>query len=220
MKRYQSLFDCIFTGSIKEAIINPKYMQELIQLLKDNQPQISTHVFSFKMAEILSKILKSYKIDFEIINDISSDRFLKTGRYDHTTMTITLFGVYNNLYKIIQSEESFNKFLKEFKELAGHELIHREQYVKDVSIFLTHKATDDIKTYLSDKKEIMAYAWQIVEYMRYSLTDHQIYSLLKSDNSEKYEYHNALFQYHKHFTIQDKELQLFYKYMYLYLGEK
>ena len=67
----------------------------------------------------------------------------------------------------------------------------------------------------------MAYAWQITDSLKQKgLSNEKCRKLLQSEDDKKLRLsHDALTQYHKFFTIQDFELKLLYKYMYLYLED-
>ena len=85
------------------------------------------------------------------------------------------------------------------------------------SILNLQKRITNEKEYMSDKHEIMAYAFNTVEYFRMiGLTDLDLISRLKKKDIML----NSCFFYQKYnevFNMEDKELKLYFKYMYMYL---
>jgi uncharacterized protein (UPF0335 family) len=115
------------------------------------------------------------------------------------------------------------KFLQVFKELVGHELIHRGQFLtvknkEDREKIFKNNLQDNIK-YYSRKTEIMSYAWQIIEELRFQgFSNKKIinYIHIKRKDDELYPEKEILDYYI--FTFRDSDiLKRLYKYMYEYL---
>lgn len=100
--------------------------------------------------------------------------------------------------------------------------IYEEQYIKSHNVKLRaevhSKHYDDQIKYLSDKQEIMARAWEIIELFKlrnYSIEE--IKNILKNgDIRLKYTVH-PLRVYHDWFDKDSSVIKLLYKYMYGYL---
>lgn len=151
----------------------------------------------------------------------------------------------NNFRKnfLNQNEKLFNTFY----ELICHELVHRGQLLlkryKDSVIMMNKRLRDDLKIksnddlseeektlllykrYLSDVNEIMAYANQIVEELRFKgLSDKNIIQLIKGFKIPS-EYSSGAKMYNDYFSITDKNdykiLKKLYSYIYGYVtGEE
>jgi hypothetical protein len=76
------------------------------------------------------------------------------------------------------------------------------------------------KEYLADKQEIMANAFNSIEYFRFmGIEDNQLKGFLKNKNPLL----KSCVWYKKYlelFTNEDKELKLYYKYLYMYLDNQ
>lgn len=118
------------------------------------------------------------------------------------------------------------KFEEEFKKhllfILKHELIHRGQHLRVHNVKLRaevhNKEYENQIKYLSDKQEIMARAWEIVELFKlrnYSIEE--IKNILKSNDIRlKYTVH-PLRVYLDWFDKDSNVIKLLYKYMYGYL---
>ena len=125
---------------------------------------------------------------------------------------------------MISKELFYNKissdykwFLKKFKRILDHELIHRVQgqKINFNKIKPLHQDTNDIEKYLSNKQEIMSYAKNIIEdLLRKQGTPEKVLKLLQNPplNINK-----DLKNYLLNFELGSKTMKKLYKYMYEYL---
>ena len=114
-----------------------------------------------------------------------------------------------------------NPTTKQILNMLGHELIHREQYLKIEDDKLREKifkSNLDPKTYLSKKYELMSYAWQIIEFFKLTgKTDEEIKKILQHNSMLKFSFSPVLLFYHETFKNNPDVLKRLYKYMYEYL---
>jgi hypothetical protein len=85
-------------------------------------------------------------------------------------------------------------------------------------VFLNISNQENIKEQLSNNQEIMAYAWQAVEELRYRFgNDKEILEHIKKYDLMFFRHSAILSAYYSLFEKDDPILKKFYKYMYLYL---
>ena len=115
------------------------------------------------------------------------------------------------------------KFLQTFKELIGHELIHRSQFInrhlnKSESNIIKGPP-QEFKKYVSQKTEIMSYAWQIIEELRFKgFADKEILNYIQSKRSnENLNPDNSMLDYYIYNFRDTSVLNLLFKYMYEYI---
>jgi len=226
MRRYVQLFqNDVYSADLLEAVFIPKKeVIAILELLNKNKSIIfKQKLQDYELCKYLSSILKSYKILFtyEKLEDDEENNFFLKGSYNHISDIISIPCLSKINY--ISEDNYFNLFLKTFQLLIGHELVHRMEYIQRALEKLSNKIgkDKDPKKYLSDPDEIMAYAWQTVEELRYRFGDDQeILNLIKSDSPIKYRVSYALTIYKTNFSLDEKLLKLFYKYVYMYLDSK
>ena len=112
-----------------------------------------------------------------------------------------------------------------FRDLIKHELTHRGQFllkkVNKLNMEKERRTEESFKSYLSNKQEIMAYANQAIEELRFEgFTDNEIIIMLKSYNfgssgSTAIKHYVTTFK--KDNSKDLKILKQLYKYMYEYL---
>lgn len=132
-------------------------------------------------------------------------------------------GIFINprIVNIAGSRDFEIEFKKWLLLIIKHELIHRGQNLRIKDLKLRSMVMQkDYKThidYLSDKHEIMARAWEIVELFKLiGYGTERIKSMLKSNDIEKMQNY-TLRVYHDWFNMDSDVLKLLYKYMYGYL---
>lgn len=218
---------CIFTGKILEGIIRPnKYTNEISAIVKRNSNLLSQNDNENNIIFLLNSLLyNKYKIHF--IYDENSNRNLpiSIAAYNYKNNDIEV-GITDTLLNNTKDNGILKQLFEQIELIIGHEIIHRLQFGQNKIKKLMNKYNveniDDlnqVRKYLSDKDEIMAYAWQIVEFFKvHDYSKEKIKTLLQSNHldNEKYQY-EPLYYYHKVFTINDTPLKLLYKYMYSYL---
>lgn len=107
----------------------------------------------------------------------------------------------------------YEDFARLLIALIGHELVHREQLLKSVKNFDNIPDPDDIIKYLSDHREIGAYAIQACLELLEQLDKGEILEKLKSESGQN---HLALFSeglkwYVRTFEPGDPVLKKFFK---------
>lgn len=220
MERYNSI--------LSEAVQRPNNYLKLIQdqilknkklILKQSNNKIN------KLLILLSLILKKFKIKFYYKNEISK----YFGIYEAETLldkknTIIIW-CNLSILEIIKNEKIFDRFLYSLLEILGHEIVHRMQLkdIKDKKI-LNILSTKDINNriqYFSNKQEIMAFAWQIIEQFRFiGYSDDKIKEIMKTYKNPKL-IHKKLPEIYKLyiylFNNDNSVLNKLHKYMYEYL---
>lgn len=164
----------------------------------------------------LNKLFKSLYIEFLFVKDLSPIDIVSASTTNNKTQTITIY-LSNNLLQVRETN-NMKLFFLELKSKLSHELIHRIQFIKANQSKLNNQKRDiDEREYLSDKHEIMAFAFNTIEYFRMSgIIDKSILQYIKQNNPIL----NTCFFYKKYmdnFTMEDKELKLYFKYIYMYL---
>lgn len=206
-------------GLFKEAVIDPKkYLQNICDLLEDYIPMFIHYINVDDLLNDLNILFFSDKLNMEYGNNLS-----------YIGIASTDVNVENPVIHIpcstkILSVTAENKkmFMDEFKSMAGHEIIHREQILK---IAHTEKAKRILKyditkrkERLSKKQEIMSIAWQIIhDYKAVGKSNEVIKELLKYKNEIATKHSLMLQQYIEVFPSDHPILKLLYKYMYQYL---
>jgi hypothetical protein len=195
-----------------EAVINIEVEKNEIQNILINFLNKHLNKSINELIPNIENLLKNYKIKFKYIN--SND-------YDPNTNII--YSILTN--KVFLVDKNFDSFINQFISLIGHELIHRYEAIKinnnEITNRLLKRPYNERKKYFGSKYETMAYAWQIVNNFRtLGKKDKNIKILLQAQNDIKFKFGGGiLVLYHKLFTINDEELKLLYKYMYMYLDE-
>jgi hypothetical protein len=232
LEKYTPFFDQL----LQEGALSPvSYFNPIKQLCtkfyKKNKDKSNTK----KICDSLTSILSKYKIKF-IMNMVIADDpdfYIKLGINGANVMFdkyVTIVIHCNELIeKSFKDEHTFNKFLDAFYIVVKHELIHRQQYLRMQSDELvsqighSKKFTTQID-YISDKHEIMAFAWQAVEYFKLrGVSKQNILSVLK-EPKKYFRYDNSIFAAywlaHEKGLITDDTINLFYKYAYYYANEE
>lgn len=232
MKRYVRYFGVEDQFKITEAIINPIiYLNQINKDLKD------LSYFKFKNTSLknialkLNIIFRKSKIQFipqSFIVDDPHEPGVQFGINSSATLsnknnTIGVF-INSNIIKSLQDKDQYQYFIKWLLFNLKHELVHRGQHlkVKDIKIAneIFKKSYKGQLEYLSDKQEIMARAWEIIELFKLlNYTNDNIRKMIQSKDLEKNQ-NFTLRTYHTLFKIDDWQLKLLYKYMYLYLEEE
>jgi hypothetical protein len=231
MKRYVRYFGVDDQFKITEAIINPTLYLDQI-----NKDLYDLAYFKFKnnslknIAAKLNIIFRKSKIQFlpqTFIVDDPHEPGIKFGINGAATLSNknNTIGIYinENIIKSLQNKDYYVFFVKWFLFNLKHELVHRGQHlkVKDAKLAneVFQKSYKDQIEYLSDKQEIMARAWEIVELFKlFNYTDDNIRKIIQSKKPEKFQ-NFTLRTYHLLFNMDDWQIKLLYKYMYLYIEE-
>ena len=210
----------ILFDPLLEAVLIPKQeVFEIIQLLIKNKKEIFVNKNKEeKLCYQLDKILQKYKISFSYDNNNRKDVFIPKGFHEQTNNFIYMI-CSSRIDLINENDKYFYDFLDEFKVLIGHELVHRMQFIqRNHKIVLNSSDQENIKEQLSGNQEIMAYAWQAVEELRYRFgNDKEILEHIKKYDLMFFRHSAILSAYYSLFEKDDSILKKFYKDMYLYL---
>jgi hypothetical protein len=213
MNRYQPYFT--------EAVINPdKYISNNIQPLIN---KTANAIYDSKNMQSICKklnfLFSKLNIEFKNLKDVSPIGILHAPATNNKKKTITIY-LSDNLLNVRQTKD-MRFFFLELKAKLSHELIRRGQFIKADTLDLKgYAANDNELSYMKDRHEIMAYAFNTIEYFRIiGIRDEQLKSYIK----QKHPLLNSCFfytQYANNFTKEDKELKLYYKYIYMYLDNQ
>ncbi|HPJ86589.1 MAG TPA: hypothetical protein PLU55_00585 [Candidatus Pacearchaeota archaeon] len=156
---------------LTEAVIRPNNYAKMLTnyfdyVCKRNKNKLEKGLPFFLFE--LNKRFREYNVIFEIEN-IGSP-YNQRGIHVMSTSTSTGKTIVKCNYKLLESlenKESYNRLLHDFFVLIGHELIHRGQFYYRKYKELLSYAYYNETNYFEDKDEIMAYAWCIVEELRF-----------------------------------------------------
>jgi len=236
MERYKRKYDeNIFMGetmSMLEMVLHP---DNYVNLIKDK-------IISFYNKNIFTDIndlivsLNSYLIDEKIQFKLSDkklskyDSGLQSARYYPKANVIVILYTDDilNAFKMrgqTNDYSDFKWFLEDFEEFLGHETIHRMQSFKDKVNNIKATSTENEKEHYSQTKEIMSYAWQIVQtFKMYGKDEDYIKFILSSKRDEpNVKVINFIPVFKKYYNLFDKDsnvMKLLYKYIYLYIDNK
>ena len=226
MEKYENIL--INDPSIfEENILNPEsYLGVIENKFNILKTQILKGDHSSQwLCDFFTQKFKSDKIVFvnNLQSSIESTGVYK-GAYEPNKNLIYLYCDFN-IEDIQYNEDDYDFFKIDCIEFCGHELVHRLQFVKDkIKNISTHKAKngrDELIKYLSDSKEIMAHAWQIVQiykfYMGKNLDKDFLLKKIAERNVKYIGSNKILWLYLKYFDKNSKVFKLLYKYIYLYL---
>ena len=241
MKRYKSIFydpgtslvamaECEHNGGwieghtglyLYEAVLeNLIELENLEVLLYKNARYIIENNYDFNdITQKLDDIFVNHKLRFMYQSRASIEKYIIDASYNRESDLIIIYYT-TKIEKL--TLDNYKEFVKDFKSLIGHELVHREQSirVKYDDHWKKMKNKDDSQ-YLSDRREVMAYAWQFVNTFRMNgITDKNIKKILQTNSNIKLDIGGIMFKkYHNIFPKNGTILKLLYKYMYLYLED-
>ncbi len=231
MKRYEQLDkrklddtgDLKFMYYVREAVIFPDiYIKDMLGTLTNHIQLFLKKSYTDKeIIKLLIKIFLKDKILFILQPRIAvHGEVLNRGGFKQQSGYFIIFCNFD-ITNIQKDKESYKSFCYEFMDLIGHEMIHRIQYINSKEQWIVKlQNTKDPKKYLFDPHEIMAYAWQIVQYFKLqNYTNKQIKEILSSTNNEKLNC-RTLKAYHYFFDKDSDVIKRLYKYMYQYLDEE
>ena len=213
---------------LHEAVIDISIEKENIKKICKKIKNKIYEVNDFnELKSVLESSFNEYKVTF-LFSDSNENDFIKAGGFNVSEMRIFIF-FHPSLEKTIdeKNEEDYELFCNQLTTILGHEIIHRFQALKieyeELRKKIFKKSKTEAKKYLSNKHEVMAYAWQIINSFKiYGLDYKEIRHILSlGDSSTKFILGGQIFSdYHDLFSMKDDTLKLLYKYMYLYLSEK
>lgn len=219
------------TGTISGPLLERFFFYEAVINVEPEKKEIKNITLSvfkkYKGEQInviipyIEMALSKHKIKFDYLR-AELDVYTSSGRYEPNDDTLHII-LSDKTLKKNPTENDYKEFVNDFSLMVGHELIHRFEAIKMNNIELANRLLKvsilKQKLYYGSKYEIMAYAWQIVNTFRlFGKIDSDIKIMLRSNSDVKFKYGDLMLKkYHDIFTIQDAELKLLYKYMYLYL---
>jgi hypothetical protein len=231
MKRYKPLYPR-YSFNLLESIIKPEsYIKDIEDKLNKFLPTIKNKKYDLK--KLCSKLewhFSKNKIYFfpESSRSNGGELYISRGINNAGTKAdrYSSIGIYCNplLVEIQKSEMFANDFRKWFLFILKHELIHRGQNlaIRDTKLLsqVMVKEFGNEEEYLSDKQEIMARAWEIIELFKLMghFNKEEIKIRIRKYNTYR-GINSTLDSYFKLFTIESDVIKLLYKYMYLYLEE-
>jgi hypothetical protein len=205
-------------------------LSEMKEIVNDSRQQIFDSKDLNQILHILNTILLNRKIKFYYNSRVDDKVYLIGAGYNAATNFI-LISCTNKVTEFYQNRKDkdilFKNFLGNFYRSIGHELIHRYQALKieyeEKRKEVCKKSNEYGKKYLSNKHEIMSYAWQIVNNFRMEgIKDNEIKGILKTDSNIKKDIGGQILKdYHNFFKLNDGNniLKSLYKYMYMYLDK-
>lgn len=219
------------SASLVEAVYRPdKYVNILYSQFKNIIKANSGRKFKYneKLVIYLSEQFKEFNIVFDYSGHSYNDG-KESGINGMTSGS-------NSLQILIYCSPSIEKlfidrnfqklFLKAFKELIGHELIHRSQYIavknyhnqNNITRFLTSPKYKTEIGYYADKSELMSYAWQIIEELRFlgaydfDILDY-IRDIKKHPEYKCLVYEEIYLKYYKNTQIINRLIKYIYEYL-------
>jgi hypothetical protein len=233
MKKYKSVFkEKKYSSSLidlYEDIINPKlYLNNIERKLDKALYKVRGKNYSLnKLCFILGFYFANERIKIEPQGEIfEGDEYniygINSGAcLSDKKVTIGIFCNSNLLQLQFKDNNYINEFKKWFLYVLKHELIHRGQKleIKNVKIRAMINSNNKIlKDELKEPQEIMARAWEIVEYFRiiYNMSKNKILQIINNTDDITFGGNRTLFVYMELFNHDSKEIKLLYKYMYLY----
>lgn len=222
MKRYNQL---------SEAVQRPEnYLQLIYETLEKNKNKIINSNLD-SVIDFCNKfnfILKKFKI--KLNQDLSNKKSRYLGLTEDAEMLFdrknTIIVYCNNDILSIKDKKNYYIFITGFLDIVGHEIVHRLQInrikEKEILNILSTKEIENQKEFLSNKQEMMAYAWQIIqEFRALNYNDNEILKVIKADWKYTmsallpriYFIYLNVFQFNK----ENKVLKRLHKYMYEYL---
>lgn len=245
MKRYKSIFQykddeilnfCIkedqnggrFCGNdyifIEKVIDNSVELTEIGDLIYDHKITIQKCSYIDECISLLNNFLVKRKIKFLYTGKDNKD-IIPIGGTSIKNQDILIYcsSRFQELLESTGNNNIFEEFLTNVFRILGHELIHREQILRikrqDLIDSIHKKSSEDKRKYYSNKYEIMAYAWQIVNSMRMSnLSDSSIKKILSLNSKTKFDLGGDILQiYHNLFKDSSSIIKRLYKQMYEYL---
>ena len=162
-----------FIGSIKH---------ELVQL----KPKLWSKDLDLEnVLEILKTVFRKYMIKLVESYDDRDSEYSSVGLNGGalTSSGWIEIGYTSYLKEVLNDEtrEQYEDFVRLICALIAHELTHREQVDKSLKNFEDIPDTTDIKKYLSDHRELEAYAAQASIELLGSFTIEEVISKLKTD---------------------------------------
>jgi hypothetical protein len=208
-----------------------KWIIDILESIKEDL--IGKDYGNLEIENILNKTFNKYRINFERgFNEITKDDWEEVGIIEgYIYENGEIYIVYdNNFYLTFEDYYLWDTFKKVCASIISHELTHRDQfikilknqnYVKPVSIITN-------SSYLSDDKEIQAFARQALEeYIQLGYNKNQILQLIKTPTGSNIsqaskEESDSFWYYYDYFSDPQygnpKVWKKFLKYMYQYLN--
>ena len=222
---YKPLFEAVIRSDRYVSVV----INEFRKLLQEYDGKVFRYpVYLF---DILNEKFKKYNFEFVEKYDVNNNDYqtgIDMGEILPRNLKI-IFYCNSVLGDLFVNRDLQKGFLTKFDQILGHELIHRGQFLNvqgehlRAEIFKLKPEDaigneyDKAMHYYSRKGEIMAYAWMVIEELRFNGYSANkileiIHNNIKTENESL-----VLDQYRKLFTIEDIQLKRLYKYIYEYI---
>jgi hypothetical protein len=230
-KRIVSKWESVYiTGTyypkLQETVVKPEdYIKNIYNVIEKIPTYYKqTYKNLNKFALKLNFKFRNEKIKFEDEKGVRSgvNNFLDYGInearcYSDRFGTIIIY-LNPNVFKV-----SVEEFIEILTNTIKHELVHRGEFLRiNSENYKSEMMRKDHSTrvkYLSDKHEIMAYAWSIVEeYKIIGFNRNKILNFFRH-GTEDLNYSINYQMYRNTFEKNDSVMKLLYKYIYMYLDE-
>lgn len=240
-KRYKPYFkETSFTShALYEAVLFPTdYKYELEKKLKDFfNKNLKRDLKLSMLCARLTFLLRGYKIKVKEWKSTCADAeecnfygIENSGTFPDKNGSIIIY-LNTRTISIFTNELFYRKFYDFFIIQLEHEIVHRKQFltVKDIKLrkkLFTKKDPLSPKRYLSDKQEVMARAWDIIETLRCKgKTYSDILQIIQSPKKYKEDIKiHSLVAYYFYFSNRNREdqevLNQLKKYIYEYIEQR
>ena len=171
----------------------------------------------------LIKIENTYKIQFEILEDVSDEFLVHKAEYIGNTDFVRIYIYSNTLDRIQENKKLIRSFLDEVESLFTHEDTHKQQYSKKGTYrYNVPDYENDPEGYLSHYSEVDAYARQIGYLLRQEfpeLSVSEIFDKIKNEQVKNILVLDRIETY-KNPSFRTKESRRFFHTLYQYLDNQ
>jgi len=167
----------------------------------------------------LNNLFRAYHTKF-IIKAITSNSAMADENVEAALifpdMTIE-FRANSSFYEFMRIPEWFDYAVNTIDDMVGHEEVHKEQVLR-AQIDPKEYRTDDIKLYLSQPQEMMAYAFQTVKELKNEGLDRETATkAIRKNKSALTKHCHAYMMYAIFFAINSSVWKQFNKYLFQYI---
>jgi len=203
----------------------PQFSKPIEYELKSLKPFLWDKGLGYiEIKDILNNALKKYKVEFIDAYDTEDSEYTSVGLNGGELCTNGLIqiGLTSYVSEVMNCEtrQYYDDFLRLATAVISHELEHREQIYKTKQTYVNvPDPYDGIKKYLSDHKELGAYATQAYIELINQLDKDEILQKLKYDVYNLSLYSEGVKWFYTHFEPHEKEYKAFFKKIYELLHE-
>lgn len=216
-----------FTILQEKVIEVDLYVKLVLKILDDFYKEYKGNLFNAeKVVNALNIIFKTYKFIFKYKGFPNKDIEKSGINFMATEVNkkdkFPYIYIYCNSYlgNCIETNLNYKKFRQKFKKLIEHEFIHRSQFLLMADEELRYRVNtepyENDEEYFSNYREIMTYAKQMIEELRFEgKTNQEILNIVKNNIGKESSILDLYIQLFK--NKNDKVLKRLYKYIYEYL---